>query len=118
MPILSFRRLTLAVAILSSLAASTASAFTLIQNDVAIGDVILSEGNAGTTTFAFPVTITRGNCAVTTVQYATFNATAIAGQDYTSTSGTLTFSNCVATETLFINVPVVGDAFAEPNEIF
>src|SRR5262249_20879574 len=48
------------------------------------------------------------------VPYSTANGSAAAGSDYTATSGTLTFAP--GTLSLPINVPVVGDTGAEPDE--
>ena len=51
------------------------------------------------------------------MSYATSDGTAKAGQDYTETSGTLTFpANSVASKT--ISVPVTDDAADEADETF
>jgi hypothetical protein len=49
-----------------------------------------------------------------TVDFATSNGSATAGQDYTQTSGTLTFPPGVASQTF--TVPITDDAIAEANE--
>ncbi|GET35337.1 protein with type I secretion target domain and SCP-like extracellular domain [Microseira wollei NIES-4236] len=51
-----------------------------------------------------------------TVQYATANSTAKAGEDYIAASGTLTFNPGDTTKTL--SVSVIGDTISEPDEIF
>lgn len=51
-----------------------------------------------------------------TVDYATSNGSATAGQDYTATSGTLTFLNGETTKTF--PVPVINDTMDEPSETF
>ena len=51
-----------------------------------------------------------------TVNYATADGTAVAGSDYTATSGTLTFAPGVTSET--IRVPILDDTVYEPNETF
>ena len=51
-----------------------------------------------------------------TVNYATANGTAIAGQDYTATSGTLTFANDEFEKT--VTVPILNDSILESNEGF
>ena len=56
---------------------------------------------------------TNGNLSV---EYATVNGTAIAGQDYTSTSGTLNFNSGETSKT--IQVPILDDAVTEPEETF
>jgi Calx-beta domain-containing protein/carboxypeptidase family protein/beta-propeller repeat-containing protein len=50
------------------------------------------------------------------VQYATANGTATAGQDYTSTSGTLNFASGEASKTF--QIPILDDATTEPDETF
>jgi len=51
-----------------------------------------------------------------TVQYTTSDGTAIAGQDYTATNGTVTFGPGEITKT--ISVPVRNDGVAEGTEFF
>ena len=51
-----------------------------------------------------------------TLEYATVNGTALAGEDYTATGGTLTFE---AGENLkLLNVPILNDGLKESNETF
>jgi photosystem II stability/assembly factor-like uncharacterized protein len=59
---------------------------------------------------------TGGSKGNLTVEYATTNATAIAGQDYTSTSGSLTFSGGETSKTF--QIPILDDATTEPDETF
>lgn len=75
-----------------------------------------TEGNSGTTNATYTVTLSESPTASVTVSYATSNGTATSGSDYTSTSGTLTFSAGQTSKT--INVPIVGDTTAEPNETY
>jgi hypothetical protein len=57
--------------------------------------------------------------APVTVQHATANGTAVAGSDYTSTSGTLTFPTGTANgATQTINVPILNDSVVEGPETF
>jgi photosystem II stability/assembly factor-like uncharacterized protein len=51
-----------------------------------------------------------------TVDYATANGTAIAGQDYTATSGTLSFNGGETSKTF--QIPILDDATTEPDETF
>ena len=83
---------------------------------ITISDVTLAEGDAGTTNFQFTVTLTPSSGQSVTVDYATQDATANAGTDYTATAGTLTFVPGDTSET--ITVPVLGDATIEPDETF
>ena len=57
-----------------------------------VGDASVTEGNSGTQDLAFTVTLSAQATTPVTVAYATGNGTAIAGSDYTSASGTLTFA--------------------------
>jgi len=57
---------------------------------------------------------THGVIGTVQVDYATGGGNAIAGSDYTATSGTWTFA--AATET--VNVPVLNDTLVENNETF
>jgi hypothetical protein len=93
-----------------------------INNDdavpqVSINDVSLSEGNAGTTAFAFNVTLSNPSASMVTVDYATADGTATtANSDYVAKSGTLTFLPGVVTQPITVNVN--GDVSNEPNETF
>ena len=51
-----------------------------------------------------------------TVDYRTFAGTATAGQDYTTTSGTVTFEAGESEKTVL--VPILNDTAAEPAETF
>lgn len=83
---------------------------------VAVAGVSHAEGNSGTTTFAFPVTLSRAMPFAVTVAYATSDGTAAAGSDYQAASGKVTFAPKKTTAT--INVAVTGDAAVEPDESF
>lgn len=70
-------------------------------------------GNASiTVTLSKPVPIG----SVATLDYATGDASAIAGEDYTSRSGTLTFEPGVLSATF--DVPIIDDATVETDEAF
>jgi len=64
------------------------------------------------------ITVLRkgGTLGNLTVDYTTIDGTATAGQDYTSISGSLTFSNGETTKTL--QIPIIDDAVTEPDETF
>lgn len=82
---------------------------------ITINDVAQAEGNSGTTTFVFTVTISA--TANATVNFATADGTATAGSDYVANSGTVTFtSGGPLTQT--ITVQVIGDTAVEPNRTF
>jgi hypothetical protein len=81
-----------------------------------IDNVSLTEGNAGTTTFTFTVTLSAASGRNVTVNYTTANGTASSASDYTARSGTLTFAPGVTSQT--VSVLVTGDATTEANETF
>jgi hypothetical protein len=77
----------------------------------------VAEGNSGTTTAVFTVSLSSPAGQTVTVNYSTADGTATAGSDYTAASGTLTFpAGSLTPQT--INVVVLGDANQEPDESF
>jgi thermitase len=88
------------------------------QPQLSINDVTVTEGNSGTVTATFTVTLSPvNNSQSVTVNYATANGTATtANNDYSATNGTLTFAPGVGTQT--ITVAVVGDTAVESTETF
>ena len=88
-----------------------------VPPDFTIDDVMLSEGNAGTTAFVFTVTRTGDLSAASSVDFATADGTATAASgDYAAQTGTLNFAANQATAT--VTVLVNGDTTFEPNETF
>lgn len=84
--------------------------------NVSISDVTLTEGDAGTQVMTFTVTRTS-TAGAFTVDYATSDGSAQAGQDYAETHGTLTFTaGGPASQT--VSVTIAADAAPEPNETF
>lgn len=83
---------------------------------VTIANVTLKEGNAGTTAFSFPVKLSVPSTKTVSVKFASANGTAVAGSDYTATTGTLSFAPGETTKT--ITVAVMGDQLFEPDETF
>ena len=72
------------------------------------------EGDDGA--IAFAVTLDRTAAAAVTVDYTTSDGSATAGQDYTATSGTLTFDAGTTAGT--ISVPIADDSQNESDETF
>ena len=58
----------------------------------------------GATSLAFTISLSQATTSTVTIGYATANGTAVAGTDYTSTSGTMTFAPGTTTQTF--SVPV------------
>ncbi|HEX8199112.1 MAG TPA: Calx-beta domain-containing protein, partial [Isosphaeraceae bacterium] len=68
----------------------------------------------GASTATITVTRTGNTGGTVSVAFATGDGTAIAGADYLSTAGTLTFNPGVTN--LTFTIPIVQDALIEPNE--
>ena len=77
-------------------------------------------GGSGTegadTSIGFTVTLNEAATDTVTVDYATSDGTATAGNDYTSTSGTLTFNAGTTSQT--ISVSIADDETDESDETF
>ncbi|MCB8947300.1 MAG: CSLREA domain-containing protein [Ardenticatenaceae bacterium] len=93
---------------------------TITDDDAApslsIAGTNVSEGDSGTTTATFAVTLSAASGKTVTVNYATMDDTAVSPTDYTITSGALTFNPGETQKN--INVTVNGDATDEDNEAF
>ena len=82
-----------------------------------IDDVTVTEGDTGTTTANFTVSLSSPSGQTVTVQFATANGTAIAPGDYTARTRTrVTFTAGQLTRT--ITVAVNGDTIDEVNETY
>ena len=79
---------------------------------VRVGDARVREGPQAA--LAFTVTLDRARDRDVTVEYATSDATARAGEDYTAVSGTLVFTAGERSGT--VSVPVLDDALDEGAE--
>ena len=96
----------------------------LLSNDVmatvqgpaqlTVADAEVEEGPGAAV--AFQVTLSRAASSAVTVDYATSDGTAVAGEDYTATSGALTFAAGETAKT--VSVPVLDDAIDEGRETF
>ena len=100
---------------------SPSSHIELITDDdnpptVSIGDVSILEGNQGTTTFTFNVSLSVASGLASSVNFSTASGTATAGIDYQATSGTVNFAagETVKTATVTVNT----DLISELNETF
>ncbi len=82
---------------------------------ISIDSVSHNEGNAGTTSYVFTVTLSGASSQAVTVAYATADVTATAGVDYVAKSGSLRIE---AGTTGTITVLVNGDLTLEGDETF
>jgi hypothetical protein len=71
--------------------------------------------NEGTPSIVITVSRFNGSAGEARVDYSTSDGSAIAGSDYTATSGTLIFPNGVTTQTF--SVPILQDALDETTEV-
>ena len=84
---------------------------------LSIGDVTVTEGNAGTINATFTVSLLPASGQTVTVNYSTSDNTAVAPGDYTAVGSTqLTFTPGQTSKTL--DVVVKGDTTFEANETF
>ena len=93
----------------------------VIYNDdhrpfITISNTGVEEGDEGTAVARFEVRLLNGSGAPVRVDYATEDGTAVAGEDYESTGGTLIFAAGERLKT--IEVPVTGDRASEYDERF
>jgi len=91
---------------------------TIAENDplpsITINDISVPEGNSGTKTATFTLTLSGTSSRNVTVAYATADGTATAGTDYTARTGTLTIAAGQTSVTVAITVR--GDVVLEPDE--
>ena len=83
-------------------------------NTFSIGDVTVNE-SAGTMTFT--VTRTGTSDVSIALDYASANGSALAGSDYTASTGTVTFAAGTGGTQTF-TVPILGDSVVEGSESF
>jgi len=92
-------------------------AATIIDNDgianISISDEIENESIG---MMRFSIILSSLSTSIVSVNYSTTNGTAIYPEDYTAKSGTLTIPVGASTGT--IDIPIIEDAFSEPNEYF
>ena len=81
---------------------------------LSVADASMSESSDRRKYISFIVTLDRRADAEVTVDYTTVNGTAIAGQDYEATSGTLVFDQGEDSKT--VDVPIEYDSNDEDDE--
>ncbi len=83
---------------------------------VSVGDVSVTEGNAGTVPATFAITLNQVYAHDVTINYATSNGTATAGLDYVALAGSVVIAAGQTSATVTVNVD--GDLLSETNETF
>jgi hypothetical protein len=101
---------------LDTIAASCETVTGLRKPALSVADATAAEGNAGTTTVSFSVTLSAPTPAWTSVAFATSNGSATAPDDYRATSGLLTFQPGATHGR--IDVAVTADTTFEQDEVF
>jgi hypothetical protein len=103
--------------------ANTEAIGTIIDDDVTVqvpavrvGDVAIREGNTGTSTLVFSVTLSSAANTPVSLNFATQNGSATAGVDYQPISGTLTFAPGETEKS--VSVTIIGDILVESDETF
>lgn len=108
--------LSLAAAGAAALLALAAAPAALAAPSLAVGDYTAIEGDAGTTSATFAVTLSEASAQVVGVDFSTANGTATAPTDFEARSGRLTFLPGETSKTVV--VAVRGDTAVELDETF
>ncbi len=96
--------------------------YNLVEGTGGSGGYVLSAGNvtvdegAGTAVFTVNLSPAPGSGQSVVVSYQTQNGSAVAGSDYTTTGGTLTYTQGQTQKT--VSVPIINDTLAESTESF
>ena len=81
-----------------------------------VGDITVAEGSNGVENAVFTVKLSGPKTNAVTVDFATQDGSAVAGEDYIATNGTLVFAPGETSKT--IAVTVTADAPPESDELF
>lgn len=93
--------------------ASSTEQFTPLSPSISITDVMITEGNAGTTNASFTVWLSGPGETNVTVYYTTADGSALAGGDYIATNNTLNFA--IGETNKSVVVAIIGDVTDEGN---
>jgi hypothetical protein len=84
--------------------------------DIIIDDITVAEGSNGVVNANFIIRLTGTSTQTVSVDFATQDGTALAGQDYVATNGTVTFAPGETSKT--VTVLVTADGPPEEDEVF
>lgn len=87
-----------------------------VRHQLSIADSTIEEGDSGSVSAVFTVTLSPASTMVVEVDYDTFDETAFGSSDYAPISDTLTFTPGETEK--YINIPVLGDTDDELDETF
>lgn len=111
---------TLSSVVGGQLGARSVATITIIDDDAPAQTLAFSSATAsvseGVGSANLTVTRSGGSTGTVTVSYATGGGSATSGSDFSSTSGTLTFTSGQTTKT--ISVPITNDSTTESSESF
>jgi hypothetical protein len=108
----SVKRIGAAVALVACVVWLAGPASADVDQKFSIDDVTIGEGGV---TATFTISLTAGTDPTASVDWATANGSATAGDDYTSSSGSETVD---AGSSKTVTVPILQDSVDEENEIF
>ncbi|MEM7584990.1 MAG: Calx-beta domain-containing protein, partial [Acidobacteriota bacterium] len=103
----------------SAVLGATLAVATLLDDDrpnLSIGDAVVTEPTTGSASVEVALTLDAAPVFEVTVSYQTVDGTAVAGEDYTTQTGSLTFAPGETSQT--ISLTVLADGIAEPAEAF
>ncbi len=83
---------------------------------LSIANAAIQEGDSGTKTLAFDVTLAGATGKSVSVKYRTLAGTATSGGDFASSKGTLKFSGTTTSQQVLVTIN--GDTQIEPDETF
>jgi large repetitive protein len=92
------------------------SAQAAAKDRISITDASVTEGNAGTKNLSFTISYSGPKNSLS-VHWATADGTALAGTDYTASSGTANLAP-TGSRNATVKVPILGDTANEPDETF
>jgi cytochrome c oxidase assembly protein Cox11 len=72
---------------------------------LSVADIQVNQSTSASVNAVFTITLAHAGSQQVTVNYATADGSALAGQDYVATSGTLTFAPGQTTQTVSVSVP-------------
>ena len=87
-----------------------------LPSAITINSVIIEEGDTDGVNAVFEVSLSAPSNLPITVEYSTLDGTAIAGEDYQASNGTLTFNPGETSKTIV--VPIKSDLINENDETF
>lgn len=99
-----------------STVSNTVATTSVILPKASINDVSVLEGDSGTTDAVFTVSLSLAPATNTSVRFSTVSQTAVAGKDFFSTNGILTFAPGVTTQSFAVRI--IGNVINEATKTF